>query len=191
MKVLATLVIVCASLLTQEGAVKPAPPTPAIAHGSGDRIDCLSDDARIVIATNYTLNLEPGVFAKKTNDALLLSTYDGAKLRVVAGNARIKVSSPTVARFTAEGWDLGLGRLYTASELRVSRDEQDDTDQNLKSMQEAAKKLKSKNAPTQDNQTAQRKLRTRWLFQENPTPTAELFNTAAIQQLTHLSNIGF
>lgn len=157
---------------------------------TSNRIEGLSEEARIVLATNYILNLEPGVSARKADDSVLLSTYDGAKIRVTAGNERIKVASPTVARLTPTGWDLGMSRTFAASEIRISRDEQDDTDNNLKSMQESAKKLKSKTDKPQDKEI-HKKLRWRSLYGENPMPTAELFNTEAIQQLTHLSNIGF
>ena len=36
-----------------------------------------------------------------------------------------------------------------------------------------------------------RKVRVRWLYGEDPNPTADVFNTEAIQQLVHLSPMGF
>jgi hypothetical protein len=192
MKLLAVLTIGAACFAPQQSdsssAANPAPATLLTTN----RIEGLSEATKIVLATNYILNLDPGICARKTDDTVQLSTYDGAKIRLTAGGEKIRLISPAVARLTPNGWDLGMGRIYPESALRFSRDEQDDTDNNLKSMQESAKKLKSKTDNKQDiNQNPSKKLKVRWLFGENPNPTAELFNTQAIQQLTHLSNIGF
>ena len=96
--------------------------------------------------------------------------------------------SPAFAELTSEGWVLA-GRPLKAPGLTARR-AQDDTDNNLKSMQEAAKKLKAKTDPSKIADP-NKKLHFRWLYGDDPFTSAELFNTEAIQQLTHLSNIGF
>ncbi len=190
MKVLVILGISVACLAPRQN--DSSSPSSATGQLAASRIEGFSEEARIVLATNYLLKLDPGVSAKKTQDTTVLSTYDGRRIRVDAGSERITLPSPVTARVTPAGWDLGMGKTYSIAALHISRDEQDDTDSNLKSMQESAKKLKSKADNKQDNDKAStRKLRVRWLYGENPNPTAELFNDSAIQQLTHVSPIGF
>jgi hypothetical protein len=113
------------------------------------------------------------------------STYDGKNLELETPIEKIVLSSPATVSLTETGWDLGHGKILRSSQIHARRQAQDDTDENLKSMKEAAQKLKTK-----DPQPA-RKLRIRWLYAEDPFPTAELFNTPAIQQLSHLSPVGF
>jgi hypothetical protein len=186
MKFAALLSISLSFLASQEPAATVTAPATLL---SSSRVEGLSEEARVILATDYILNLEPGIKADKGSDALVLSTYDGAKVRVAADNEIITLPSPMIARLTPQGWDLGIGKVYPSSALRVSRDVQDDTDSNLKSMQESAKKLKAKSDATPPK--SKQKSRVRWLYGQNPFPTAEPFNTVAIQQLTHLSAIGF
>jgi ABC-type Fe3+-hydroxamate transport system substrate-binding protein len=196
MKILAVLAISACCLPPQQSDSTSAGISSS--HLATTRIEGLSESASIVLATNYILNIDPGVTAQKNNDSVTLSTYDGAKIQVVVGSERIAVMSPFVARLTPLGWDFGMGKTYSASALYLSRVVQDDTDSNLKSMQENAKKLKAKTPPPNDpkkpnNNNNQGNTPTHWrlLFSENPMATAELFNAAAIQQLVHLSPIGF
>lgn len=185
MSSLATVLLTAVSLATQQADLAPESPPGNLV--SGTHIEGLSEVARIVMATNYALNVDPGVCARKNSDSVVLSTYDGAKIRATFGADRMTFASPVIARLTPDGWDLGVGQICAIKELHLSRAPQDDTDSNLKSMQESAKKIKSNNG---DNVPV-KKLKVRWLYGENPNATAALFNTPAIQQLTHFSPIGF
>jgi hypothetical protein len=137
-----------------------------------------------------SLTLEPGVKVTRTDEGYVFATHNGKNISFAAGSTRLSLASPARAQWTPSGWVLA-GRPVDSLSLQAQQASQDDTDSNLKSMQDAAKKLKEKSEPANKPQTSKHRLRVRWLFGEDPMPTAELFNTAAIQQLTHLSNIGF
>jgi hypothetical protein len=135
--------------------------------------------------------VEPGIRASRNNAAFSLATHDGSGIEVQVGERFIHSASPLlVLQSNDNRWSIAGQTFQVTGPLVARRRAQDDTDSNLKSMQESAKKLKSKTQDPNANQPG-KKLRVRWLFGENPMPTAELFNTPAIQQLTHLSNIGF
>jgi hypothetical protein len=144
----------------------------------------------LLLIENTSFQLEPGIRAKISNGDYTLTTYDGSKVQLKSGNATTLVPSPAVVRMGEYGWEVN-GLALNNTILTARRSTQDDTDSNLKSMQESAKKLKAKTNDNNQDNRATKKLKVRWLFGENPNPTAELFNSAAIQQLTHLSNIGF
>jgi hypothetical protein len=156
---------------------------------SRNSLDSLTAASRIALDGGRTLTLEPGVRATRTEGGYLFSTYAGKRLELETGSGHLSLPSPALVQLTSEGWLLD-GRALDAHSLTARR-AQDDADSNLKSMQEAAKKLKAKQDAPANNPQANKKIRFRWLFAEDPMPTAELFNTAAIQQLSHLSNIGF
>jgi hypothetical protein len=169
---------------------EPAPATPAPSRPT-DRIDALTEVAKLRLEDKYSLNLEPGVYARREGGALQIASYSGRKIQIRAGNERISLDSPATLKLTPEGWTLGDGRVLPAASLQVAQQDQDDTDKNLKSMQDAAKKLRSKTEPANNPQTPKPNLHVRWLYSDNPMPTAEMFNTPAIQQLVHISAIGF
>jgi|SRR5579862_923186 len=151
----------------------------------------LASEGIIRLDPTRQLILEPGVKATKTETGLSLSSYDGSPIEVLTPK---KTFNSTLVSISGIGSaNLLLDNHFDLEGTVIARRKvQDDTDNNLKSMQESAKKLKSKtNDNNQDNKGPAKKLKVRWLYGENPNPTAELFNSAAIQQLTHLSNIGF
>ena len=191
MKTLAWLAVAGVCFAAQSEPAPAAPATPATGLSS-NRIDALTEIAKVRLEDKYSLNLEPGVYARREGGALQIASYSGRKIQISAGNERISLDSPATLKLTPEGWNLGDGRVIPAASLQVAQQDQDDTDKNLKSMQDAAKKLRSKtvdqNKPQDQNALLKK---TRWLFGENPMPTAEMFNTPAIQQLTHISAIGF
>ncbi len=138
------------------------------------------------------LQLTPGLRAIRTSDGYSVSSYSGAGILLESSAGTFTVSSPSTLRLTDQGWEVAGRKVLPNFAYTARAAAQDDTDSNLKSMQESAKKLKTKSNANQDeNQQPGKKLRVRWLFGENPMPTAELFNTPAIQQMTHLSAIGF
>jgi hypothetical protein len=168
---------------------QPAPSGTADLIKHSNSLDSLTAASRIPLDGGRSLTLEPGIRATRTDSGYLFSTYTGKQIELESGTSHLSLPSPTLVQLTPEGWLLD-GRALDAHSLTARR-AQDDADNNLKSMQEAAKKLKSKQEPPANTPQANKKLRFRWLFQEDPMPTAELFNTAAIQQLSHLSNVGF
>jgi len=158
---------------------------------SQNRCDALSDVARIDLSSSQSLWLEPGIRLTSSGGHFALGSYDGKRIQVETTAGKFNFSSP--CQLSIEDGKLQLnGSPFTRDSIVAVRvDVQDDTDSNLKSMQESAKKLKAKNNGNQDNGQPNKKLRVRWLYGENPNPTAELFNSAAIQQLAHTSPIGF
>lgn len=156
------------------------------------KTDALIDSKTIMVNPGRKLVLEPGIRATKSDLGYTLATYDGSKVEIVTSEGRLALLSPVNAQLNETTWGFGNGKASSDAVLIARRAVQDDTDTNLKSMQESAKKLKSKKDETNNDKTQTgKKLRVRWLFGENPMPTAELFNSAAIQQMTHLSAIGF
>jgi hypothetical protein len=153
---------------------------------TGTSVQALDETASLPLQGGLAINLEPGLQLDRTEGAYTFATYDGTKVEIEAGSDRLSLPSPVTALFTDRGWEFNAGKPVKVSMFTARRRQnQDDADQNLRSMQEAAKKLKTKE--TQPS----RKLRVRWLYAENPNPTAEIFNTPAIQQLTHISSAGF
>jgi|SRR5579859_497265 len=176
-----------------------APASSSEADSYGDRvlktsssIIPLFENALIARDGGQNISLQPGVRANFAGGSWSISSHDGSSFVLVIPSGNMIVPSPTLASATPIGWKIA-GNAITGEGFIIARlKNQDDTDSNLKSMQESAKKLKSKtNDNNQDNKGPTKKLKVRWLYGENPNPTAELFNSAAIQQLTHLSNIGF
>ncbi len=149
-------------------------------------VECLTDATRIALSADRTMLLAPGVRLIRDGSSYVLSTYDKSRINIEFEGTEISLESPSALRLTGEGWRTGGGQLITAPALSLRRKTQDDADQNLKSMQEAARKLKSR----QDAKPQAAKPG-RFTYQENPFHTAEVFNKAAIQQLTHLSATGF
>lgn len=192
MKLAAIVGFLVAGFAFAQDSTNPAKISAPAAIAKHSYFEPLIDIASIDAAPDRSLLLEPGIHALKTPDGYSLATRDGSKIQLRAGDSLISLPSPVLVRTTELGWDFGAGTSVKATKLLAGRAPQDDTDNNLKSMQEAAKKLKTKSDVNQDPKTqAAKKLRVRRLFAEDPNPTAELFNTEAIQQLTHLSPIGF
>ena len=149
---------------------------------TGSSVEALEEAANITAF----LNLEPGIRLTRADGAYTFATHDGNKVEIEAGSDRLSMASPVTALLTDRGWEINGSKPVQASSLTARRRQaQDDSDSNLKTMQESAKKLNSKAPQTP------RKLRARWVYAENPFATAELFNAAAIQQLSHISPAGF
>jgi hypothetical protein len=144
------------------------------------------------VAGIQNLNLHPGVRGTYVDKSLSISSHDGSNLVFVTPNGKIVLPSPALAMPSEAGWTI-VGTSFSSSDPIVARlKTQDDTDNNLKSMQESAKKLKAKNNGQEGNKSSQRKSHMRFLYgSSNPMGTSEAFSQAAIQQLTHLSAIGF
>ena len=155
------------------------------------RVDALIESSILPVAPGGSLVIEPGIRAIKVGTGYSLATYDGSRIDIVTSDGRMALVSPANAWLNDREWVFGNGKASFDRVITARRLVQDDTDSNLKSMQDSAKKLKAKSIENQGDKPIAKKLRVRWLFGENPMPTAELFNSAAIQQLTHLSNIGF
>jgi hypothetical protein len=130
-------------------------------------------------------SVEPGVRVTQADGIYVLSTRNGAKVEIEVGAEKFALTSPVNARLTDGEWEFNGVKPKSASPIIARRRQQDDADSNLKSMQEAARKLKNR----QDQTPA--KLRVRWLYNENPFVQDEAFNKAAILQLSHISPIGF
>jgi hypothetical protein len=186
MKILAILSISFAAFTSGNA---PQLPADLDAIQTNSHIEGLVAVAPLSLGTGHNLLLEPGVRATRANDTVNFATYGHSRMELIAGTEKFFLTSPITARITDAGLDFGAGRVFNATALTLRRDVQDDTDNNLKSMQESAKKLKAKNDATPPK--SKLKSRVRWLYGNNPFPTAEAFNTIAIQQLTHLSPVGF
>jgi hypothetical protein len=146
----------------------------------------LNGTATLAVASDRTLQLDPGVRMSRLENGWALSTHDGRNLDIQVGTERMVFASPLTARLLDSGWDLGNGKTYAVATLKARRFQQDDADANLKSMQESAKKLRK-----DQKKDPAAKLRVRWLYGENPMATSELFNSQAILQLSHISPMGF
>ena len=153
---------------------------------NGQFVEALAEAAIVPLDRGSSLNLEPGIRFTRFDGAYAFASHDGNKVEIEIGTERLSLASPVTALLTDRGWEFNGSKPVQATSLTARRRQaQDDSDSNLKSMQEAAKKLNDK-APQ-----SSRKARVRWLYGENPFATAELFNTAAIQQLSHISPAGF
>jgi hypothetical protein len=169
-----------------------------IAQSTTTLHDPLLEVASLPITSDQNVSVEPGVRISGMENSFTLSTYDGSALEIRSTKGSFRVLSPATIRVVLGGVEIN-GVIYPSNSSIVARRAvQDDTDSNLKSMQENAKKLKAKTPPPKDpnkpnNNNNQGNTPTHWrlLFSENPMATAELFNAAAIQQLVHLSPIGF
>lgn len=183
MKSLALACMSLAAISAQESNKVQSDPVNALVTPS--TIIALSETANFIPSADRALDLDPGIRMTWSDAKLALTTFDGRNIVLHDGNDSFVLASGSLICPTDRGWDLGNGKISQTSRLHARRQAQDDADSNLKSMQEAAKKLNGK-AP----QPA-RKLRFRWQYAENAFATAELFNTAAIQQLNHISPAGF
>jgi len=172
---------------TRELAAAPAAGEADRALVAGSSIVPLDDVATLSVEPNRLLNLEPGIRATRADGAYTLATHDGRMVEIEAGSEKLSLPSPVALRLTEKGWEFNAGKAYPASSVTIRRRQQDDADSNLKSMQESAKKLKSR----QQDKAAPNKLRVRWLYGDNPFVQSEVFNSQAILQLTHISPIGF
>jgi hypothetical protein len=139
------------------------------------------------LETGRAISVEPGVRVTRADGTYILSTHNGAKVEIEVGTEKLVLTSPVSARLTDGEWEFNGVKPKGASLVIARRRQQDDTDTNLKSMQEAARKLKNRNP----NPGTPVKLRVRWLYGDNPFVQDEAFNKAAILQLTHISPIGF
>jgi hypothetical protein len=184
MKVL-VLALMAAPLFT---ANQSSAPHAVIAES---RIDPLLDSANVPLNSEVMLSLDPGVVFKRNQNAFTLSSHDGRRIELMVGSQITSFSSPMSMRLEGNTLLLDSGKQISASSL-IARRAQDDTDNNLKSMQESAKKLKAKNTNQDTKQAANKKGHLRFLYNNGSSMgTAEAFNTPALQQLTHLSAVGF
>jgi len=152
----------------------------------GTSVEGLLEAPRLSLPGGSALNLEPGIRLTQAGGTYTFATHDGDKVEINTGSEKLVLPSPVTALLTDRGWEFNGSKPVKAVSVTARRRQaQDDADTNLKSMQEAAKKLVGK-AP----QPA-RKLRVRWVYAENAFATAELFNSGAIQQLSHISPAGF
>jgi hypothetical protein len=161
---------------------KLATPAPSDLLISRNSMESLTTVATVSLDSGRSIQLEPGVRVTRDDDGYLFAARGVKKIEIATDTDRYTLLSPARAQLTPEGWVIN-GKPLGARSITARWAVQDDTDSNLKSMQEAAKKLKAKNdaAPA-----TKKKLQVRWLYGENPFPTSELFNTQGIQQLIHL-----
>jgi hypothetical protein len=183
MKTLALLCVSLAALSAQETSwVQTNRPDALITPTT---VTALSDTINFAPTANRNISIDPGIRLSPVQNGVALFTFDGKNIDLNAGAESFPLASGSIIGFVDNAWNVGNGRVLRSFQIHARRQAQDDTDENLKSMKDAAQKLKTK-----DPQPA-RKLRIRWLYAEDPFPTAELFNTPAIQQLSHLSPVGF
>jgi hypothetical protein len=166
----------------------PAPSVNPDALVTSTSITPLTHTATLALIDNRTLSLEPGIQMTRSPEGYSLSTFDGHNVAINTGSEILLLASPVLARVSSAGWDFGNGQACTANVVTVRRQQDDDADSNLKSMQESARKLKSQ---PRLQPPPPKKLRVRWLYNENPMVTSELFSSEAILQLSHISNNGF
>lgn len=201
MKVLALLTLAAALVSPQAAPATAEAPSPEILV-TGASVEALIVEARVALAADRILALAPGVRMTHIDGGVSLATHDGAKVEVQVGDETLVLPSPAVARRSELGWVLaGIDHRGTAISAR--RQAQDDTDTNLKAMQESARKLR-KRSP-QDPPASSRPgalpgfrasapphlLHARFLYFENPMVTSVVFNSVAVRQLLQISPIGF
>jgi hypothetical protein len=145
---------------------------------SSTSTEALVAETEIALEPERTLRLSPGIRMTRMEDHWSLATHDGRKIEIEAGKDRLALSSPVVARLTPRGWEFGGGMPYAGPRLAARPQPPEEV---------ASDPRQSRSSPAQ----GKKKLRVRWLYEENPMVTDEIFNTPAIQQLVHLSPLGF
>lgn len=201
MKVFALLAIAAALVSPQAAPPTAKAPSPEILV-SGASVEALVAEIQVAVAADGILALAPGVRLTHVDSGVSLATHDGAKVEVQVGDETLTLPSPAIARRTEQGWVLG-GVNYRGTALSARRRAQDDTDTNLKSMQESARKLRNRSPQDPPSSGKPRALHgfhanapprlhhPRFLYTENPMVTSVVFNSVAVKQLLQLSPIGF
>lgn len=113
---------------------------------SGSALESLSADLPVQLAENRPLFLEPGIRVTRADGAFLFSTHGSRKIRFTAKGETLSATGPVRVSLTAEGWEIGEGRL-AGLELRAGLQQQDDVDRNLDRMQEESNKLRTGGVP--------------------------------------------
>lgn len=192
MKPFVLLALLAAPLSPQSRPAQAEDPATSDLLVTGDSVETLTRESEVAVTADRALGLAPGIRMTRVEGGVRLATHDGARVEIHAGGEAISLPSPVFARVTSNGWDIGSEKKISASMISARRRQQDDTDANLKAMQESAKKLKKRPQPPVDRSAAYRKwAHFRWLYWQNPFITSEVFNSAAVQQLIHISPLGF
>ena len=144
-------------------------------------VEPLTGDTEVTLAPERVLELTPGIRFTRTEEGYTLATHDGKKIELKSRNRRIALASPVLLRMTDRGWEFGEGEPFDGTVLSAQRHLTEDA--------EVVAEVQQGRRPT--GAAGKPKLRVRWLYTENPMATAEIFNTQAIQQLVHLSPLGF
>ena len=201
MKIFALIAIAAALVSPQDAPPTAKAPSPEILV-TGASVEALVVEAQIAVASDRILALAPGVRLTHVDGGVSLATHDGAKVEVQIGAETFILPSPAVALRSEHGWVLG-GVRYRGSAIAARRQVQDDTDTNLKSMQDSARKLRNRSPqdpPASSKPGALLGFRAsappslnnpRFLYRENPMVTSVVFNSVAVKQLLQLSPIGF
>lgn len=150
------------------------------------KVSPLLETASIQATPDHNLSLEPGVSSLAINGGYQLSTFDGSKLELETTSGKVEFTSPLTLRSVDGKLKIEGHNLSTSSVTARRAVVQDDTDSNLKSMQESAKKLKTKVDVAKSTQ-GEKSRRYTILYQAY----VDLMSKIAIQQKTHLSPIGF
>ncbi len=159
---------------------------------TGDSVEALTRESEVAVSSDRALSLAPGIRMTRVEEGVQLSTHDGAPVEIRSGTETIALPSPVFARITPGGWEIGSEKKVSTSTIAARRRQQDDTDANLKAMQDSAKKLRKRSQPSYDPNTAFRKwAHYRWLYWQNPFVTSEIFKSPALLQLIHISPMGF
>jgi hypothetical protein len=77
----------------------------------------------------------------RVREGFVLSTHRARCIRLDAAGERLSAASPLAFRLAEAGWDFGQGRLLAGAEIRVQEQAQEDPDDNLKAMMEAARRI--------------------------------------------------
>jgi hypothetical protein len=107
---------------------------------SGSAVEPLLAPVALEAARGRRLRLAPGVRAARAAEGVILSTHGGRALRLAAGSRRIAAESPLLLVPDESGWRLGeeaLGDVEAFAQVAP----QDDSDANLRVMQESARRM--------------------------------------------------
>lgn len=151
-------------------------------------VESLTGETEVALEAGRVLRLTPGIRFTRLEEGYSLATHDGRKIEVDAGTERIALPSPVIARLTSRGWEFGGGQPYAGPVLAASRHVAEELREAFPADPQQDRRQPKTRTRTKE---AGKKLRVRWLYSEDPMPTAEVFNTEAIQQLVHLSALGF
>lgn len=154
---------------------------------SGSAVESLGTSLPVAVAPERTLLLEPGVRVSRTDKGYTLSTHGRRFVGLRAGELRLVLESPVALSITEKGWAFGEGRELEGATLAASL-QQEQPDQDLESMKESARKIEqARTRRMTQERTRPRRIRSRRVFGDDPSITAESIDTQTLRFLPNVS----
>lgn len=161
---------------------------------SRSQLESLGAPVPVDLGHGRTLRVDAGVRVCRAADGVRLSAHGGRRLALTIAGERLVLASPAAVAATARGFSLPeAGRVFDATQAGAAP-AQDDADENIRRMQEAARRAREARQPrppARPPSAPGRPGRFDWFRTFNPFVVSQPVSPVVVTSLRPASDIGF